>query len=178
MRAEDGVEKVRSLARSFRFAFRGVRYCIRNERNMRIHLVIAGYVLVFSLFYHLTGLEYAILLIVIGTVLCAEAINTAVEAAVNLHTQAYDTIARIAKDAAAGAVLISAIFAAAVGCIFFLKPDILIMIVEFLFKYPWYGGAFLISLPASLLFIFAYRTPDQIKRAGLRAIRRQKRGKS
>ena len=102
---EDSAIRVRSFTRSFLNAFKGVAYCIRNERNMRIHLTIAAYVLVFSVFYNLTAFEYAILFIIIGLVLAAEAVNTAVEAIVNLNIECYNKLARVAKDVSAGAVL-------------------------------------------------------------------------
>jgi diacylglycerol kinase (ATP) len=156
MNIEVRVKKVRSLTRSFINAFKGVSYCIRNERNMRIHLTIAVYVLVFSLFYNLTALEYAVLFIIIGLVLAVEAVNTAVEAIVNLHIECYNKLARVAKDVAAGAVLICAISAVAVGCAFFLKIEILQNIIKYLYLNLFYNLIFIISIPISLLFIFCY----------------------
>ena len=153
---DDRTDRVRSLSKSFRDAFRGVCYCVRNERNMRIHLTVAGYVLVFSVFYHLSALEYSLLFLVIGFVLFAEAVNTALEAAVNLHTQSYDSLARIAKDVAAGGVLVSAAFAAVIGCILFLKPAVLLSIVRLLAGRPLWGGLFLISLPLAGFFVFCF----------------------
>jgi diacylglycerol kinase (ATP) len=150
------VERVKSLAKSFKNAFQGVYYCIRNERNMRIHLVVAVYVLIFSCFYYLTALEYAVLLLIIGMVIFAEAVNTAIEATVNLQTQCYDNIARIAKDVAAGSVLIASFFALVIGVIFFLKIDIIIKIVLFLIEHPLWGGLLILSLPVSVFFIFNF----------------------
>lgn len=152
----DGARNVRSLGKSFQYAFRGVRYCIRNERNMRIHLTFTAYVLAFSPFFGLTRGEYAALLIVIGLVLATEAANTAVEAFVNLQTQHYDTLARIAKDVAAGAVFITALFALAVGLVLFLRPDKLLGILRMLLENPLAGLVFLLSVPAALLFIFCF----------------------
>jgi diacylglycerol kinase (ATP) len=146
--------EVKSLAKSFRNAIAGVAYCIKNERNMRIHLTVTAYVLVFSAFYHLTGTEYILLAGAICLVLFAEAVNTAIEAVVNMHTQCYDSLARIAKDVAAGAVLICAVVAAVIGCILFLKPDILLKIIDYLFTHLLWGGLFLVSLPVSAIFIF------------------------
>ena len=153
---ENRVKKVNKLAKSFKNAYKGVLLCIKNERNMRIHLTIAAYVLAFSPFYKLNSSQYIMLLIVIGMVLFAESVNTAIEFAVNLHTPYYDNLARISKDVAAGAVLICAFFAAIIGCIFFLKPDIIIHIVKYMFDYPVWGCLFLISLPIFDLFIFCW----------------------
>lgn len=146
--------KVRSLARSFRYAARGIVYCVKNERNMRIHLVVAAYVLIFSLFYEFSQTQYILLLLTICSVLFAETVNTAIEAIVNLETQSYDSLARIAKDVAAGAVFICAIFAAVVGIILFLKPATIVYIVHYLITNPFWGILFLLSIPASLIFIF------------------------
>jgi len=146
--------QVRSLKKSFANAFKGISYCIRHERNMRIHLVAAAYVLIFSVFYDLSGAEYILLLIAIALVLFSEVVNTAIEAIVDMQDKSYDNIARIAKDAAAGAVLICSIIAAVIGCILFLKIDTIIYIFEFLAAKPQFGILFLLTLPLSALFIF------------------------
>jgi diacylglycerol kinase (ATP) len=153
---EDSAKKVRSLTRSFLNAFKGVSYCIRNERNMRIHLTIAVYLLIFSIFYNLTAFEYAVLFIIISLVLVTESVNTAVEAIVNLNIECYNKLASVAKDVAAGAVLICAIFAVAVGFELFFKIEILQNIIEYLYSDLLFGIIFIISIPISLLFIFCY----------------------
>lgn len=149
-------KRIRSLRKSFRDAFRGVAFCIKNERNMRIHLVVGAYMLCFSPFFHLTITEYAVLLLAIALVLFAETVNTALEAVINLQAQWYDNLARIGKDVAAGAVLICAIFAAAIGFVLFLRPTILLFIVEYMFSHLFLGFWFLISLPLASVFIFFF----------------------
>lgn len=156
--------KVRSLARSFKYACRGILYCVKNERNMRIHLVTTAYVLMFSLFYSFTQTQYILLLLTICLVLFAEGVNTAIEAIVNLETQSYDSLARIAKDVAAGAVLICAIFAVIVGIILFLKPATIIYIVHYLIDNPFWGILFLLSIPAALVFIFGLTLRSNLKK--------------
>lgn len=121
---------------------------------MRVHLVITAYVLVFSSFYDFTKTQYVLLILTICSVLSAEALNTAVEAIVNLETQSYDSLARIAKDVAAGAVLICAISAAVVGIILFLEPATIAYIARYLIGNPGWGILFLLSIPAALVFIF------------------------
>ena len=69
--------------RAFGYAFQGLWRCINYERNMRIHIVAAAFVLVFSLFFSLTGTEYAVLFVLIGLVMSLEAVNTALEAVGN-----------------------------------------------------------------------------------------------
>ena len=164
---DDRMIEVKSLAKSFRDAFRGLMFCIKNERNMRIHLTAGAYVLVFSAFYGLTPTQYMLLLGVICMVLFAETVNTSLEAVINLQTQYYDHLARIAKDVAAGAVLLCAVFAVVIGCILFLKPETLKRIVIFLFENPFWGCLFAASLPAAGVFIFT--------RPGRRHVRRHTR---
>lgn len=149
-------EKIRSLAKSFIYAGRGVAYCVKNERNMRIHLTATIYVLVFSSFYDFSTTEMLLLLLTIAMVLFAEAVNTAIEALVNLETQSFDSLARVAKDVAAGAVLICAVFALVVGIILFIKPDKLLLIYEFLNHNYIEGILFLLSIPVALWFIFCF----------------------
>ena len=68
---------------SFLYALRGFRYCIVHERNMRVHLSAAVLVTAFSVSYGLTAAEYGLLFFAVGLVLCAEALNTAIEKAVD-----------------------------------------------------------------------------------------------
>ena len=154
MTPQDRLYEVKSLAKSFNYSFKGIIFCVKNERNMRIHITIAVYTLAFSAFYHLTGTEYILLMGAICMVLFAEAVNTAIEAVVNLQTQCYNNLARIAKDVAAGAVFITAFFAVVIGCILFLKPAIIIYIIRFLVSDLLWGCLFLLSLPLAALFIF------------------------
>ncbi len=107
------------MLRSFRFALQGLWHCISYERNMRIHLVVAAYVLVFSQFFALTGVEYAILFVVIGLVLALELLNTALEAVGNAITREQNPYVKILKDTAAGAVLVFAMAAVAVAAALF-----------------------------------------------------------
>ena len=103
------------ILQSFNFAFEGLIYVLRRERNMRIHFAIAAGVLVLAFIYDVTRLELIALMIAIAFVLIAEMVNTAVEATIDLSTPSFDPLAKIAKDLAAGAVLIAAVNAVAVG---------------------------------------------------------------
>jgi diacylglycerol kinase (ATP) len=100
---------------SFNYAIEGVIHALRTQRNMRIHFAIAFGVLVVALIYDVTRLELIALLIAIAFVLIAEMVNTAVEATIDLSTPSFDPLAKIAKDLAAGAVLIASVNAVAVG---------------------------------------------------------------
>lgn len=108
-----------NLLHSFNWAFDGIVHVLRHERNMWIHFIIAGLVLIAGLFFALTRLEVIALLVAISFVLIAEMINTSVEHIVDMITQAEDPRAKIAKDVAAGAVLIAAVNAVAVAYLVF-----------------------------------------------------------
>ncbi len=104
---------------SFNFAFEGVVHVLRTQRNMRIHFAIAAGVLVAALGFDVSRLELIALLLAISFVLIAEMLNSAVEAAVDVASTSFDPLAKLAKDVAAGAVLIAAVNAVAVGYLVF-----------------------------------------------------------
>ena len=104
---------------SFNFAFEGIIHVLRTQRNLRIHFAIAFAVLILALIVDVTKMELIALLISVTFVLIAEMLNTAVEAAIDIATTSFDPMAKLAKDIAAGAVLIAAINAIAVGYIVF-----------------------------------------------------------
>ena len=108
-------QRTPAVFQSFNYAFEGVIHALRTQRNMRIHFAIAAAVLVLAFVYDVTRLELIALMIAIAFVLIAEMVNTAVEATIDLSTPSFDPLAKIAKDLAAGAVLIAAVNAVAVG---------------------------------------------------------------
>lgn len=109
----------RSTLKSFTWAFEGIVYVLRTQRNMKIHFAIAILVFGGSLFFDLSRTELVALLLTISFVLVMEMINTAVEAAIDTFGTAFDPMAKIAKDVAAGAVLIAAVNAIAVAYLIF-----------------------------------------------------------
>lgn len=111
--------KARNIIDSFNYAINGVIYAFKSQRNMKIHFAIAILVLFLSLFFDLNKWEFLILLFSIALVIVSELFNTAIESVVDLITDKHHPIAAIAKDVAAGAVLISAMNAIAVGYILF-----------------------------------------------------------
>lgn len=139
-----------NLARSFVYAFQGVARSFWHERNLRIHLFISAYILYFSRYFKFSRSEYAVLFIAIGLVVACELINTAVEAAVDLSTSVYSDLAKTAKDAAAGAVLVSSSASAAVGFIFFWQPDTLLRILSDVLAAP-FVWSFLIGITIFLV---------------------------
>lgn len=101
--------KVRKLIDSFNYAFEGIIYALKTQRNMKIHFFVSIVILIFSLFFELSRFEFLILLLTISLVIIAEMINTSIETAIDLITDQYHIFAKIAKNVAAGAVLIAAI---------------------------------------------------------------------
>ncbi len=101
--------------RSFVYAGNGLWQALRTQRNMRVHFAAALLAIALGLALHITPDEFAIVFLAIGTVLVAEMINTVAEAVVDLATREYHPLARMAKDVAAGAVLLSAIIAVIVA---------------------------------------------------------------
>lgn len=147
--------EVRNLGKSFAYAFRGVAYCIKNERNMRIHLTAVVLVSYFASFYGVSKGEFLTLLLCFGFVICAEAFNTAIEALVNLGSPSYHPFARIAKDVAAGAVVVSAITAVIAGVVLFcLQPIRIWDTLLRIFSNPVWGVLLCVLLALGILFIF------------------------
>lgn len=139
--------------KSFRYAFRGIVYCINTERNMRIHTVIALYVFVFSFFFHLTRVEYAVLFLAFAQVIAAELFNTVAEELSDFNAASFNPVLRIIKDMASGAVLINAAFAAAAGICLFWNPAVFIVILQFLGAYPILYLLLLAATAAAVFYI-------------------------
>ncbi len=108
-----------NLLRSFNYAFEGIVYVLRRQRNMQIHFIVAIAVIIASFFFSLSRLELIALFTAIAFVLITEMLNTAIEHAIDTFSTDYDPSAKIAKDVAAGAVLIATINALAVGYLIF-----------------------------------------------------------
>jgi diacylglycerol kinase (ATP) len=108
-----------SLIESFNHAIEGIIHVLRTHRNMRIHFAVAIAVLIAAVWYGVTRFELIALMLAIAFVLVAEMINSAVEQAIDVSTTSFDPLAKLAKDIAAGAVLIAALNAVAVGYLVF-----------------------------------------------------------
>jgi diacylglycerol kinase (ATP) len=111
--------KVRKLIDSFNYAINGIIHAVRTQRNMRIHMIAALLILTACFFYDLKKLEILILTITITMVIVAEMFNTAIECTIDVAANYYHPLAKIAKNTAAGAVLITAVNAIVVGYILF-----------------------------------------------------------
>jgi diacylglycerol kinase (ATP) len=108
-----------SVIDSFNYAIEGVVHVLRTQRNLRIHFAVAVAVLVVAVAVGVSKLELIVLLISIAFVLVAEMINTAIESAIDAATTSFDPMAKLAKDIAAGAVLIASVNAVAIGYLVF-----------------------------------------------------------
>lgn len=108
---------------SFKYAWAGIAYAFQTQRNFRIHVSIGTLATCLGVFLHLSPVEIAVIVLTSGLVLVMELLNTAIESVVDLTVkQAYHELAKIAKDCAAGAVLISAIAAVLVAGALLLPP--------------------------------------------------------
>jgi diacylglycerol kinase (ATP) len=115
------MKKARTLAESFFYAISGILYAFNTQRNIKIHFMVAILIIIISFLLKLNTIELLIVFLTIAMVLTAEMINTAIEAVVDMFTQEYHPLARVAKNVAAGAVLISALNAVIVGYLIFYK---------------------------------------------------------
>ncbi|MDD4371172.1 MAG: diacylglycerol kinase family protein [Anaerostipes sp.] len=120
-------KKKNPLHQSFGYAVEGIFTGIKKERNMKIHCVIMILVVAAGLICEISWIKWSLCLILFGLILALELVNTAVEAVVDLVTEEKKPLAKLAKDTAAGAVLIAAIMAAITGCIIFI-PELVELI--------------------------------------------------
>lgn len=111
--------------KSFGFAIRGFVGAVCDEGHLRFHLVAAVYVLVFSLFYHFSAVQTAVLVILIALVIAAELFNTAIEKACDAITKEQNEHIKRAKDISAGAVLVMSVAAVIVAVIFFWDIEVI-----------------------------------------------------
>jgi undecaprenol kinase len=115
------------LLRSFGHAFAGFSHGLRTQANLRIHIAAAVCVIIAGLLFQISTVEWAILVVTIMIVMSAELFNTAIEAAVDRVGNEPHPLSKVAKDTAAGAVLIGAIGAVIVGLLIF-GPRLLALI--------------------------------------------------
>ena len=113
------MRSLRTFLKSFVYATEGIAHGFRTQRNMRVELTIAVAVVLGGILFRISAVEWALISLCIGLVLAAELINTVTELAVDLLTQRYHPMAKLAKDAGAGAVLITALASVAVGVAIF-----------------------------------------------------------
>src|ERR1035437_321836 len=108
-----------SLLSSFKYAFMGIYYALKFNRNIRIHFVAAILVIIASIYFKVNAVEMGIVGVMILLVICTEMINTAIEEMVNLLINEHRQEAKIAKDVSAGMVLLTTIGSIIVGDLVF-----------------------------------------------------------
>jgi len=109
----------KSLLKSFKYAADGITYCLLTQRNMKIHTAAAIAALALAWYFELPATEIIVLILTIAAVMVAEMINTAIETLVDLISPQYHPLAKVAKNIAAGAVLVSSVASIAVGFFLF-----------------------------------------------------------
>ena len=110
---------LKNRAKSFKYAFNGIRLLLTKEHNAWIHCAVAVIVIVFGFLFDISANEWLAIVIAIGAVLAAEGFNTAIERLADVVSPEYNEGIKSTKDIAAGAVLILAIAAVVVGLIVF-----------------------------------------------------------
>ena len=111
--------KLRKWLRSFRFAYEGILYTLRSQKNMKFHFAASFLVFLLALYFELAKTELLFVLLAVTLILVTELINTAIEKTVDLAMPEQHPLAKIAKDVAAAAVLVASVFACIVGFIIF-----------------------------------------------------------
>jgi len=111
----------RNFKDSFLSSVVGILEIFKTQRNARIILAVAIIVVIIGLSFQITLVEMAILILTIGLVFVSEVFNTMTEEILDIISPQYNHKARIIKDIAAGAVLVSCLISMAVGCLIFLK---------------------------------------------------------
>lgn len=121
------MSKEHSTSNSFKYAFEGVKLTFKNEPNFRIQLVLALLSTFWGIFLNITQVEWLILITIIFVVLLLELINSSIEALVDLISPEKNEKAKIAKDTAAGAVLVASILSLVIGIVLFLPKIITLL---------------------------------------------------
>ncbi len=103
----------------FGYAFSGLWYALRTQRNARVHVAIAILAILLGIILHISAVEFAMIFVAITAVFMAEMFNTVFELCIDLASLEYHPLAKIAKDVSAGAVLLSAILAVVIGLFVF-----------------------------------------------------------
>ena len=113
-------EKEKPLLKTLSYGFNGIFYTLKHERNMVIHFLVMILVIIAGIVFKITFVEWGVCFVLFALVLSLELMNTAIENVVDLVTEEKKAKAKVAKDAAAGAVLVAAIFAVIIGISIFL----------------------------------------------------------
>ena len=119
---------LKRLIKSFKYAINGIKSSLLTEQNLVIHMFFLVIVIIFSIIFKISKLEFLIIILVSGLVISLELVNTAIENTVDINKK-ISREAMLAKDSASGAVLVAAITAVIIGLIVFL-PRIINLIIK------------------------------------------------
>ena len=150
--------RLSGLLKSFYCAGRGIAFCLRHERHFRIHLCATVYVMYFSSFYDLSRGDYAVLVLTCASVIAAEIFNTSIEVVIDKVSPRFNVFAMIGKDLAAGAVLVAAVGAVAVGVFIFWNIAKFVYIFEY-FTAEWYRIPLLLASAALAVWFIMSAKP-------------------
>jgi len=114
------------LINSFKYAYEGIKYAFKYEQNITVHFIAMVLAITFGFAFHISVFEWLVMFLIIGLVIATELINTSIEATIDLITDQTHPLAKIAKDTAAGAVLVFGITALVVAALIFI-PKIMVM---------------------------------------------------
>ncbi len=148
---------MKSLVKSFGYAFRGIFTALTTERNMRIHTVCMLYMYFFLFafdFFEISGTQLAVIFLANGLVIGGELINTAIEAAVDMQGEEHTRLGKIAKDCAAGAVLVFTIFSVLCGIAIMYQPKAFEALFAYFLANPVAIVLFALSVIVFSIFIF------------------------
>ena len=152
---------VKSLMKSFVYALKGIKWALCNERNFRIHITCMCYMFYFLLrydFFVISKTEICLLLLSCALVLGGELINTGIEKADDTVSKERKKTIAISKDAAAGAVLVFAVFSVIIGVVIMFQPEAFKLLFNHYMTEPVSAVIFAISLVVALLFIFKFES--------------------
>ena len=110
---------MKKFIKRYYYAFQEIISKLKQEKNMKVHIIIMIIVIICGIIFKISKIEWIICIILFALVISLELVNTSIEKTVDLITQEKNEIAKIAKDVAAGAVLVAAIAAAIIGLMIF-----------------------------------------------------------
>ena len=158
---------IKNLAKSFVYATKGIWWVLCHERNFRIHITCMCYMFYYLLrydFFVVSKTEFCVLLLSCALVLGGELINTGVEKADDSVSKERKSTIEISKDAAAGAVLVFAIFSVLVGIVIMLQKEAFLQLYNHYITEPIYILYLALSLIVALLFIFKFDKLVKVKK--------------
>lgn len=118
---------MKRLFNSFKYAYEGIKYAFEYEQNITVHSIAMILAITFGFVFKISITEWLVMFLIIGLVIATELINTSIEATIDLITDKNHPLAKVAKDTAAGAVLVFGITALMVAALIFV-PKVLVLL--------------------------------------------------